>query len=86
LLLFVVFLLSFPWDPSWWFSILRWFLAFWLGVAIVLDKERLHYIIINLFPHRKPYQKRGRLVVGRLRHSGYEAPKHTLVGIIEEDL
>ncbi|MBU2734558.1 hypothetical protein HAQ00_02210 [Acidithiobacillus caldus ATCC 51756] len=85
-LLLILFLDAFPWVPSWWFSILRWLLAFSLGVALMLDRERLHYIIINLFPHKEPYQKRERMLVGRHRHQGYQAPEYTLMGIIEEDL
>ncbi|AIA56734.1 hypothetical protein Acaty_m0161 (plasmid) [Acidithiobacillus caldus ATCC 51756] len=27
-LLFILFLDAFPWVPSWWFSILRWLLAY----------------------------------------------------------
>jgi hypothetical protein len=86
IILFLIFLDSFPWDAAWWFSILRWVAAFVLGVSLMLDRDRLHYIVINLFPHKEPYQKRGRMLVGRHQHKGYQAPEYTLMGIIEEDL
>ncbi|WP_031572049.1 MULTISPECIES: hypothetical protein [Acidithiobacillus] len=84
--IFAIFILSFPWYPVWWFTIIVILVQFGLGAAIVFNHERLRFTLINLIPHREPYQKRMRLKVGRHRHADYGIPKQTFVGIIEEDL
>ncbi|WP_172437724.1 hypothetical protein [Acidithiobacillus marinus] len=66
--------------------ILALIVQFALGVAIVFNRERLRFVLINLIPHRHPYQQRMRLKVGRHKHEEYGIPKQTFVGVIEEDL